>query len=150
MAREITPITNGEVLAMSVREREYSAAMRQIEGGLGKRQAAAKLGISRRHASRLYNRWLLGGDAALVSRKRGRVGNRRRLETRSAFITWYEELSAAGRYAPKHASEMYEQESGIKISKESVRLWLDGGQGKAPEGAQTPLPSPPTRGTGAD
>ena len=74
-------------LEMSSDERERSHLVRQhVEGGLGQREAAERLGIGVRQFKRLVRSWREDGDAGLVSRRRGRPSNHRLSDLRRAEI----------------------------------------------------------------
>lgn len=113
------------LLIMSDKERMRSHWMRQIHNGqTNARLAAQALSLTDRRIRQLYQLWLKHGDGALISKRRGRTGNRQRHADRVAFLAWYGQLNARGRYEPKHAAEQFAIHSGIVISKETVRQWL--------------------------
>ena len=64
-------------LSMSLSERERAFVMRQVMAGqYSQKVAAERLGIGVRQMKRLIRLWRAGGDASLVSRKRGQASNR--------------------------------------------------------------------------
>ena len=108
-------------LEMSADERERSHLVRQcVEGRLGQREAAERLGIGVRQFKRLVHSWRQSGDAGLVSRQRGRPSNRCLDDARRAAIA----ALLTGRYAgfgATLASEKLLELDGIAVSAETVR-----------------------------
>jgi transposase len=108
-------------LEMSADERERSHLVRQcVEGRLGQREAAERLGIGVRQFKRLVQSWRQGGDAGLVSHQRGHPSNRRLDDVRRAAIA----TLLTGRYSgfgATLASEKLLELDGIAVSTETVR-----------------------------
>lgn len=77
-----------------------------------------------RQVRNLYQGRLKRGDAALVSRRRGRASNCQKAAERERFLVWYSESDKRGRYRPKRSAEMFADETGIVLSKEAARQWL--------------------------
>lgn len=138
-----------EVLAMNEGERERAHQMRRIKAKQAShKEVAQKLDIGRRQVRRLYRRWRQYGDKGLVSQRRGKASNRRREGVRSSFVSWYGNLNTKGRYRPSQACQCYEEETGVRISKESSRQWLmEAGYWQAKR-QKAATPHPPRRRRG--
>jgi transposase len=111
----------GGVLSMSGEERERAFLVRQaVEGRLSQREASERLGIGVRQFKRLVRSWRSGGDAALVSRQRGRPSHRRladdvRLRIAGLLRDKYADFGAT------LAAEKLAELDRIKVSAETVR-----------------------------
>ena len=109
---------------MSREEIDRASAMRLIEARrISKRAAAEQLGITERQLYRLYDRWLVEGDAGLISKKRGRPSNRAfevSLRTRALDLV-RENYSDFG---PTLAHEKLVEVHDLRISLETVRKWM--------------------------
>ena len=110
--------------AMSLKEKARETIINcWVDGEMCCRQAAEQMGVSRRHAWRLRARWEQQGTAGLISRRRGQPSNRRYpadLHQRVLDLL-------RGEYegiAPAEASELLLQRHGIRLSRETVRLWM--------------------------
>jgi transposase len=101
-----------------------------LEHRLTRVKAGEALGISARHVARLCAAFERDGAAGLVSRKRGRVGNRKirsDVEAQVVDLTYrlYRDLG------PSRVRDKLAEDHGIKLAKETVRkilsragLWL--------------------------
>ncbi|WP_232465557.1 helix-turn-helix domain-containing protein, partial [Burkholderia ubonensis] len=116
---------------MSMRELDRLKVVEAVvDGRLMPWRAAERLGISRRQVERLANRYRSQGAAGLVSRKRGRPGNRRLDEdlARRALTIIRDRYADFG---PTLACEKLWECHGIRLAKETVRklmteagLWI--------------------------
>jgi transposase len=108
-------------LSMSVEERERSHLIRRtIEKGLSQRDAAERLGISRRQFKRLVRAWKQHGDAGLISRQRGRAAHNLLAEaTRLRIERLLREVYPD--FGPTLAAEKLAERDGIVVSRETVR-----------------------------
>jgi transposase len=108
-------------LSMSAEERDRSHLIRQtIEKCLSQREAAERLGISRRQFKRLVRAWKQHGDVGLVSRQRGRTAHNRlseavRLRIERLLRQTYPD------FGPTLAAEKLAERDGIVVSRETVR-----------------------------
>jgi transposase len=95
----------GELVLMSTREIDRLGVIRQvIEGHLKQVKAAEVLGLGVRQVARLCIAYEKDGAQGLVSRKRGRVSNRRLDEALKARVV---ELVRADRSPPARPSREY-------------------------------------------
>lgn len=111
----------GDILAMSEKERERLVVLQQVASKrLLQGEAAERLGLSVRHIKRLGRALRECGDAALVSKRRGRPSsNRLSCEVRSEI-----EGHLRGRYAgfgATLAAEKLLEIEKISVSRETVR-----------------------------
>ena len=108
-------------LSMSGEERDRSHVVRRtIEKSLGQREAAERLGISRRQFKRLVHAWKRHGDAGLISRQRGRAAHNRLAEaTRLRIERLLRETYPD--FGPTLAAEKLAERDGIVVSRETVR-----------------------------
>ena len=108
-------------LSMSAEERDRSHLIRRtVEKSLSQREAAERLGISRRQFKRLVRAWKHRGDAGLVSLQRGRAAHNRLAEPMRLRI---EQLlrETYPDFGPALAAEKLEERDGIVVSRETVR-----------------------------
>ena len=113
---------DGDVLAMSVGERERAVVVRAlVECRLSQKEAASRLGIGVRQVKRLLRNWRAHGDAGLVSRQRGRASPRRLDAEAEANIVVLLQGPYQG-FGPTLAAEKLCEREKISISHESVRL----------------------------
>jgi transposase len=100
-------------------ERERASPVRQaVEGRLGQREAAERVGIGVRQFKRLVRCWRCDGDAGLISRQRGRPSHRRMNEALRIGGLLREKYADFGATL---ASEKLLELDGIKVSAETVR-----------------------------
>lgn len=113
-----------ERLAMSQRDRDRLAVLRQVRRGeLKQRQAAGDLGLSERQVRRLVRRLREEGDRGLVHRLRGRASPRRigaEVEARAVAVVERD----YGDFGPTLAAEELARREGIAVSRETLRKWL--------------------------
>ena len=94
---------------------------RVLDQRLTQREAASKLGVTERQFRRILKRYREEGDGGLVSKKRGKPGNRRTdVGTRDAIYKFVTDPIMKG-FGPTLMTEKLEQKKGIKISKETMR-----------------------------
>jgi len=108
-------------LSMSAEERDRSHLIRRtVEKSLSQREAAERLGISRRQFERLVRGWKRHGDCGLVSRQRGRAAHNRLAEAMRLRI---ERLlrETYPDFGPTLAAEKLAERDGIVVSRETVR-----------------------------
>lgn len=108
-------------MAMSAKERDRLAVIRQVGNGQLKQSRAAELlGIGIRQVKRLVRAWRARGDRGLVSGRRGKPSNNRLAAATVARI----EQALRERYAdfgPTFAAEKLLEHEGIAVSAETVR-----------------------------
>ena len=111
---------------MSRKERRRLVVMEQVKaGGLTLVEGAERMGLSYRQAKRVWKRFREQGHWGLVHASRGRVSNRRlpgtlKEEALALFTRHYDD------YGPTLASEVLEEEHGVKVHPETLRRWLHG------------------------
>ncbi|MFO1259443.1 MAG: ISNCY family transposase [Gammaproteobacteria bacterium] len=114
-----------EEVSMTYRELDRLTVIKQtvISGNITQRKASEVLKVSERQVRRLQRRYVLGGPAGLVSKRRGRCSNRRLCEgLRKEAIHLIREHFYD--YGPTLASEKLKEYFGIHISKETARQWM--------------------------
>jgi len=121
----------GATVAMSAKEIERLSVIQQVlERRLTRVKAGERLGIGAKQVGRLCAVYQREGAAGLVSRKRGRVGNRKLPSDVEAQV-----VELASKFyqdcGPTLVREKLAERHGIKLSKETVRkvlskagLWL--------------------------
>jgi transposase len=133
----------GELVVMSTREIDRLGVVQQIlERRLTRTKAGELLGIGPKQVARLCNAFKRDGAAGLVSRKRGRVGNRKldaEVEARAVALVraFYED------FGPTLAREKLLERHGIKLSKETVRKILSKAGIWLPKDQRIPKPHQP-------
>jgi len=90
---------------------------------MSQREGASLLGISERHYRRLLKRYREKGIEGLISKKRGKPSNRRcpekvKQKTLELLKGKYKD------FGPTFASQKLEKEEQIKLSRETLRLWM--------------------------
>lgn len=109
------------MLVMSASERDRAALVRRcIEGVLSQRETSERLGIGVRQVKRLIRLWRSEGDAALVSRQRGRASNNRLSDDLRTRIIDLLKGKYQGFGATLAAEKLAERE-GITVSAETLR-----------------------------
>ena len=109
---------------MSRKERDRLKVIEQVEQGrMSQTEGARALELSTRQVRRWQARYRAEGDGGLVHRLRGRTSNRRiGAEHRAGAMV---ELRGRLRgFGPTLAAEYLAQESGIELSRETVRGWM--------------------------
>ncbi len=97
---------------------------RVLDHRITQREAAKKLGVTERQFRRILQRYRQEGDAGLVSKKRGRPGNRRTdTETQGTVYDFITDTRMKG-FGPTLMAEKLEQKEGIKLSKETIRRMM--------------------------
>ena len=101
----------------------YSLVEQVVEKTMSQAKAAKLLGISARHFRRLLKAYRTEGAKGLISKKRGKVSNRKlpeALKTRTLNLI-------EGKYkdfGPSFANEKLHKEEKISISVETLRQWM--------------------------
>jgi transposase len=112
---------DGDVVAMSAKERERTHVIRQVaEGKLRQQRAAELLGVGVRQVKRLVAMYRSRGDRGLVSGRRGKPSNNRL----AAGVVARIEAALRDRYADFGATlacEKLAEHEGIGVSAETVR-----------------------------
>jgi transposase len=93
------------------------------EQGLKQSVAMRELGLSKRQVIRLVKAFRAGGEKALISKRRGKVGNRARSAEYKAEVKKIVEQHYAD-FGPTFAAEKLEQLNAFKINKETLRQWM--------------------------
>ena len=93
------------------------------EGRITAAQAAGLIGVGERQVFRLLKAYRMRGAEGLVSRRRGRPGNRRyRDEVREAALTRIRECYAD--FGPTLAAEKLAELHELRLGRETVRRWM--------------------------
>ena len=113
----------GQILSMSMKERERLKVFSRVEAGeLKLVEAAGVLGMSYRQSQRMMARYKEEGDGGIVHRSRGRPSNRGvGKERREAVLGRYSERY--GDFGPTLAAEKLLVE-GFDVDHETLRRWL--------------------------
>ena len=94
-----------------------------IRGRLKIIEAAKKLSVSRKTISRSLKRYREEGNDGLIHRSRGKESNCAILRSyKESVIKHYEEKYLG--FGPTFASEKLEEEDGLQVNPETLRLWL--------------------------
>ncbi len=113
-----------EEMRMSLKEAERLSVMRQVDKKyLTVLRASEELGISLRQTKRVRKRYLEKGEEGLISQKRGKRSNRKipdalRVKAIELIKKAYHD------FGPTLASEKLAERNEIKISAETLRLWM--------------------------
>ena len=112
------------VLVVSARELDRAEVLRLVvERRLGVGEAAERMGVTRRQASRLLKAFRTDGIAGLASKRRGRPSNRRHPEAfRSSVMAIVAERYAD--FGPTLATEKLAERHQIAVGKETLRCWM--------------------------
>jgi len=94
---------------------------RAIDKRITQREGAEKLEISERHFRRILSRYRKEGDLGLVSRQRGKPGNRKLAEEIRAHINKFIKDPLYEDFGPTLLAEKLLEFEGITISKETMR-----------------------------
>ncbi|CAG9171312.1 Transposase [Cupriavidus respiraculi] len=116
------------MVTMSMRELDRMKVIQAVaDGHLAQWRAAERLGITARQIRRLVLRWQEHGASGLISRKRGRAGNRQLppgLEARVRGLI----RDAYADFGPTLACEKLRERHGVELSKACVRrIMIDAG-----------------------
>ena len=114
----------GDRIIMSKRELKRKSIFERVKRGeMSQKDASIRLGLCYRQVKRAYRRFLKEGDKGLVHRSRGkRSTNAYPEELKEKVIELY--ASKYKGFGPTLTSEKLEEEDGIKLSVETIRLWL--------------------------
>lgn len=113
-----------ETLAMTDKERDRLQVMKKVkEKEMTLREASNALSVSYRQTLRIRDRYVVEGDKGLVHRSRGKPSHNGYLsDVRENVLSLYQEKYYD--FGPLLFSEKLEEDHGIQISDETVRLWL--------------------------
>jgi len=114
----------GDKIIMSKRELKRKSILERVRNGeMSQKDASIRLGLSYRQTRRIYQRFILSGDEGLVHRSRGkRSSNAYSAGLHEKVINLY--MAKYDGFGPTLASEKLEEDDGIKLSCETLRLWL--------------------------
>ena len=117
MARkDIIMLTQQELKRLHVIKKVFEGVMKQVE-------AAEKLSLSDRQIRRLINKVRIEGDTGIAHKSRGKPSGRRLpVKIKDRVIAFYREKLDG--FGPTLAAEKLLELEGIKISDETLRLWL--------------------------
>ena len=108
---------------MSQKERDRLVFIQAVaEGRMNQREAAGVLRLSVRQVRRVVRRYEGEGDEGLVHRLRGRSSNRKISQEVQERVLRLLGQAYLG-FGPTLAAEKLEEREGIKVSRETVRLW---------------------------
>lgn len=100
-----------------------------IDKRVSQKEGASRLGISERHFRRLLKSYRQAGDIGLVSRHRGKSGNRKLREEKWQVIEDFIRNPIFDGFGPTLLKEKLEEYKGIVICKETMRqLMIEGGK----------------------
>lgn len=109
-------------IAMTQEELNRKTIIEQaIERRIKQREGAQRLGVSERHFRRLLKRYRERGDEGLVSGHRGKPSNNRMKSDKLARIVRFIEDPIYTGFGPTLLNEKLEEDTGIHISKETLR-----------------------------
>ncbi|MEA3347040.1 MAG: ISNCY family transposase [Candidatus Auribacterota bacterium] len=113
-----------DIIIMRQKELKYLHVIREVmEKRIRQRKAAELLGISTRQVRRKVKRIRAEGDKGIIHRLRGKVPNNAKPEKLKAEVRQlYQEKYWD--FGPTLASEKLFEKENIKLSAETVRLWL--------------------------
>jgi len=119
-------MSGGDIVMLSMKELRRLPVIHQVmEMRVTQVEAGRVLGLTARQIRRIIKRFRKEGEKAVAHCGRGRSSNRRILEeTKDSVIHLYREKYAG--FGPTLASEKLFEIEGIKISDETLRLWLKG------------------------
>ena len=109
---------------MSQKEQERLKVIDMVsKRELSQTQASKLLKLSNRQVSRILSRYKQYGEAGLISKHWNKLSNHcKPSETRQAVIEYIKAKYAD--FGPTLVSEYLEKDDGIKVSAETVRLWM--------------------------
>ena len=109
---------------MSKKELKRKSIFERVKHGeMSQKDASRRLGLSYRQTKRSYRRFILEGDEGLVHRSRGKRSTFAYPDSlKEQAIKIY--LSKYNGFGPTLACEKLEEDDGIKLSSETLRLWL--------------------------
>ena len=113
----------GIIMATQEELRRLHIVQKVLEGGLKQVEAAEILSLSGRQVRRVVRRVRAEGDRGVAHRSRGKPSNRRfPEETKGKAIVLYRQKYKD--FGPTLFSEKLFEEDGLKISDETLRMWL--------------------------
>ena len=112
------------LLTMSHKELERTKVLEQVlSGRMSRREAGEQLSLTVRHISRLLNNYKQLGCEGLLSKRRGKVSNRSFEPVIKETIMNALKATYAD-FGPTFAAEKLFEREGLKVNKETVRLWM--------------------------
>lgn len=109
---------------MSKKELDRYNLLKQVEQkAINQVKAAELLNISDRHFRRLWKAYQLEGPSALISKRRGKPSNNRLPEKLKQECLHLIKTHYAG-FGPSLCVEKLLEEHGIKVSDETIRIWM--------------------------
>jgi transposase len=118
-------VAEKDMITMSLREAKTLRIIHQtLDKKITQAEAAEVIGISERQIRRLIKRVRLEGDEGICHRSRGKASNRcipqkAKEKTLRLFREKYKDFNLA------HATEKLQELHGIRLSDETLRLWLN-------------------------
>jgi transposase len=115
-----------DILEMTGSDRKrLSIIVRCANKEIRQKSAASILGISSRQVKRLIHRYRVEGDRGVIHKMRGqRSHNSRPEEIKSKILSLYCRMYEG--FGPTFAAEKLQEEHGLQIHGETLRLWLKG------------------------
>ena len=113
-----------DMLMMSRKEiKRYQVIRKVLERGINQQEASEYLGVTDRQIRRIVKRVRSFGESGVIHKLRGRVGNRQ------AGAVFKQKVLGLYRknywdFGPTLASEKLLERDGVKVSDETLRLWL--------------------------
>jgi len=109
-------------IAMTQEELNRKTIIEQaIDKRTTQREGAQRLGVSERHFRRLLKQYREQGDEGLVSGHRGKPSNHRiKADTHAKIVSFMKDPIYTG-FGPTLLNEILERDTGIRISKETLR-----------------------------
>lgn len=114
----------GDKIIMSKKELKRKSILERVKHGeMSQKDASRRLSLSYRQTKRIYRRFIADGAEGLVHRSRGKRSTHAYPEAlKEQVINLYS--SKYNGFGPTLASEKLEEDDGIKLSSEALRLWL--------------------------
>lgn len=113
-----------ELLTMSKKEEQYMQFIEHIKALKTSQKAAAdKLNISTRHLRRLTRSYEKLGAAGIVSKRRGKIGNRHYTDTFKQQVMKQVRAHYSD-FGPTFACEKLAQRNELTVSRETLRKWM--------------------------
>lgn len=109
---------------MSRKERERKVILERVKGkGITLQEASMQMGVSYRHAKRLWSRYQQDGDKSLVHKNRGKCSNQAKsTDFKEAVLLRYQECYKD--FGPTLAAEKLSARDNLAVKAETLRLWL--------------------------
>jgi len=115
----------GIIMMSSEELRRISVVNKAIGRLMSQKKAAEVIGVSERQVRRLIKRVKEEGDPGIIHKSRGKSGNRKiDNKVRGKVIEFYKEKYWG--FGPTFGSEKLYEIDGIRINRETLRLWLVG------------------------